>query len=521
MSADGMMPRPTRAIGVSLAELAQELGWSGEAPAAQTVVGITGSSRSVRCGELFFALPGARFHGADHAAQAVSAGAVAIVTDTVGASKIDNPGVPVLVSPDPRRDLGIAAATIYGTHDSGLTIFGVTGTNGKTTVAYLLDALLRQVGLTTGLSSTSERVIAGFAQTSGLTTPEADEMHALLAAMREASVSHAVLEISAHAVTRERVAGVQCDVVGFTNFSQDHLDDYASMEDYFLAKSALFTPERASRGVVCVDDAWGRRLAASAGIPLVTVASDSVGDAVEADWRVTVLQSSTEATTFITSARNGESLEATVPLVGDFSATNAAIAIAMLVESGITLAHIRDALGSSALIDVFVPGRTEIVSGDTGPTFYVDYSHTPEAFARTLAALRTVTTGRLTMVFGADGDRDTTKRAEMGRIAAVGADVVVITDFHPRTEDPQKIRSALMSGAVSAGSNAAIHEIPDQRQAVRFALEGAQRGDTILYAGPGHEDYQEIRGQKFPYDAREDVRQALRDAGWPPRKKTT
>jgi UDP-N-acetylmuramoyl-L-alanyl-D-glutamate--2,6-diaminopimelate ligase len=232
---------------------------------------------------------------------------------------------------------------------------------------------------------------------------------------------------------------------------------------------------------------------------------------------VSVTSSRIASTAFTLEGPGGRSLAATVPLVGDYSATNAGIAIVMLVESGFSLEDISLALGAAATIDVFVPGRTEIVSGDSGPTFYVDYSHTPEAFARTLGALRPLTSGRLTMVFGADGDRDTTKRAEMGRIAATGADVVVITDFHPRTEDPATIRDALMRGAVEAGSTAQLHEIADQREAVRFALAGARSGDTILYAGPGHEDYQEVNGVKIPYDAREDVRKALSEAGWPPR----
>jgi UDP-N-acetylmuramoyl-L-alanyl-D-glutamate--2,6-diaminopimelate ligase len=253
-------------------------------------------------------------------------------------------------------------------------------------------------------------------------------------------------------------------------------------------------------------------------IPVVTVASATSGDAVAADWRVAVTATTVSSTSFVLEAPGGETLTATVPLVGDFSATNAAIAIVMLVENGFQLNDIRQSLGATASIDVFVPGRTEIVSGDDGPTFYVDYGHTPEAFARTLGSLRAVTPGRLTMVFGADGDRDTTKRSEMGRIAATGADVVVITDFHPRTEDPAVIRSALMHGAASAGSPAQLHEIADQREAVRFSLVDARSGDTILYAGPGHEDYQEVNGTKIPYNAREDVRQALRDAGWPPRE---
>jgi len=518
MSADGVTRRPNRVPPKPLSTLAIELDWSGTALDSVLVSGVTGSSQNVLPGDVFFAVPGARCHGADYVTLAASAGAVAIVTDAQGEKLSLESGLPVLVSLDPRKDLGLAAALIYGTNQTSLATFGVTGTNGKTTVAYLLDALLRRLGATTGLSSTSERIVAGSAYPSGLTTPEADEIHALLSLMVEADVSHAVLEVSAHALTRQRVSGVRFDVVAFTNFSHDHLDDYATMEDYFLAKADLFDRGRAIRGVICVDDAWGRRLAQEADIPVVTVASTTSGDAVAADWRVGVTATSVSSTSFVLEAPDGETLTATVPLVGDFSATNAAIAIVMLVENGFPLNDIRQSLGATGTIDVFVPGRTEIVSGGTGPTFYVDYGHTPEAFARTLSSLRALTPGRLTMVFGADGDRDATKRADMGRIAATGADLVVITDFHPRTEDPAVIRSALMRGAAEAGSTAQLHEIADQREAVRFALEGAQQGDTILYAGPGHEDYQEVNGTKIPYDAREDVRQALREAGWPPRE---
>jgi UDP-N-acetylmuramoyl-L-alanyl-D-glutamate--2,6-diaminopimelate ligase len=518
MPADGVTRRPNRVPAQSLSKLAVELNWHGSALDSVSVSGVTGSSNAVVPGDLFFAVPGSTVHGADYVTHAAAAGAVAIVTDAQGESSSLATGLPVLVSVDPRKDLGRAAARIYGTNQTSMATLGVTGTNGKTTVAYLLDALLRQLGARTGLSSTSERIVAGSAYPSGLTTPEADEIHALLSLMVEADVSHAVLEVSAHALTRHRVSGVHFDVVGFTNFSHDHLDDYATMDDYFLAKASLFDSARATRGVICVDDVWGRRLAEQTDMPVVTVASATSGDAVAADWRVGVTAATVSSTSFVLEAPGGETLTATVPLVGDFSATNAAIAIVMLVQSGITLNDIRQSLGATASIDVFVPGRTEIVSGESGPTFYVDYGHTPEAFARTLSSLRALTPGQLTMVFGADGDRDTTKRADMGRIAATGADVVVITDFHPRTENPAVIRSALMRGAAEAGSPAQLHEIADQREAVRFALVGARSGDTILYAGPGHEDYQEVNGTKIPYDAREDVRQALREAGWPPRE---
>lgn len=518
MSAEGVTPRPSRASAQLVSTLAAELGWRGSAHENLVASGITGSSHRVLPGDLFFAVPGARRHGAEYVANAAAAGAVAIVTDVQGENPSLATGLPVLVSSDPRKDLGLAAALIFGTNQTSMTTFGVTGTNGKTTVAYLLDALLRQMGVTTGLSSTSGRIIAGQAFPSGLTTPEADEIHSLLSVMAEAGVSHAVLEVSAHALTRHRVSGVQFDVVAFTNFSQDHLDDYATMEDYFLAKAALFDGTRATRGVICVDDVWGRRLAEEAHLPCVTVASSTSGDALAADWRVGVTASTMSSTSFVLEGPDGETLAATVPLVGDFSATNAAIALVMLVENGFSLTDIRQGLGPKGTIDVYVPGRAEIVSGDTGPTFFVDYGHTPEAFARTLGSLRALTRGRLIMVFGADGDRDTTKRADMGRIAATGADAVVITDFHPRTENPAAIRAALMRGAADAGSPAHLHEIADQREAVRFALVGAQSGDTILYAGPGHEDYQEINGTKVPYNARDDVRHALREAGWPPKE---
>lgn len=521
MSADGVTRRPNRGSGLRADELASELGWSGSAGDSVVVSGVTGSSSDVRPGDLFFAIPGARFHGATYATQAAAAGAFAVVTDVSGEAACRASGLPVLISLDPRKDLGLAAARVYGTRDNTMVTFGVTGTNGKTTVAYLLEALIRHLGKTTGLSTTAERIVAGITHVGGLTTPEADEIHALLAVMAEAEVSHAVLEVSAHAISRHRISGVDFDVVGFTNFSQDHLDDYASMEEYFLAKAALFAPQHASRGVVCVDDVWGRRLVEQTRIPVTTVASATRGDAVTAEWLVTVTSSTIASTSFTLRGPGAPLLAATVPLVGDFSATNAGLAIVMLVESGISLDEIAHALGPAATIDVFVPGRTEIVSGDSGPTFYVDYSHTPEAFARTLDALRPLTPGRLTMVFGADGDRDTTKRRDMGRIAATGADVVIITDFHPRTEDPAAIRDALMRGAADAGSTAQIHEIANQREAVRFALVGAHAGDTILYAGPGHEDYQEVNGRKIPYNARQDVRDALSEAGWPPRKART
>ena len=519
MATDGLTLRPEASAVIAFVELSSSLGWTVVTESDAQISGITSSSQRVRPGDVFMALPGENFHGAEFVDDALARGAVAVVTDEATAHRLRNKiAVPLAQSERLRADLGRAASLIYGGAPGGVRTYGVTGTNGKTSVVYILMALLEHLGKRTGMSSTSERVVAGRAMASGLTTPEADELHGFLGVLREASVSDAVIEVSAHAVTRERIAGLVFDVVSFTNLSQDHLDDYADMERYFAAKALLFAPERATHGVVCVDDLWGRRLAAEARIPVTTVGSEFLGSAVSADWRVSVTGITQGSTSFEILGPSAERLVGTVPIVGDFSATNVAVAVAMLSVVGTSVDDIQAALGDPPRIDVYVPGRTEIVSGEHGPTFYVDYGHTPEAFARTLAALRRVTAGQLVMVFGADGDRDASKRADMGRVAATGADVVIVTDFHPRTENPDSIRSALMAGAAAAGSAASLHNIADPRAAVRMAISLAHEGDTILYAGPGHETYHEVAGVKHPYDARADVRHALMDAGWPPRE---
>ena len=318
------------------------------------------------------------------------------------------------------------------------------------------------------------------------------------------------IEVSAQALSRHRVDGLVFDIAGFTNLSHDHLDD-ATLEEYFEAKLELFQPARARRGVVTVDSAWGERLAAESGIPVTTLTTR--GD-VAADWRLTVLDEEAAYTSFVLEAADGRRLESRVPLLGWYMAANAALAIVMLVDAGYELDRIAEVLEHDGGIDAYIPGRAERISGDRGPIVYIDYGHSPDAFLQTLAAIRRFTTGRVFMVFGADGDRDTTKRAEMGAIAARGADVVVVTDFHPRFEDPAAIRAALIEGARAAVPDREILEIADPRQAFRAALALADEGDAILYAGPGHEDYHEVRGVKLPYSAREDSKQALRDAGW-------
>ena len=479
--------------------------------AGLSVSGVSLSTGSVQPGDLYVGVPGRNSHGAAFAVKAREAGAVAILTDEAGALVAAGSGLPVLVTPDARASLGAIAAWIYGTADNPATLYAVTGTNGKTSVVYLLFAVLKQLGITSGLTSTAERRIGDLAVTSSLTTPEASELHALLARMNEAAVTAVGIEVSAQALSRYRVDGLVFDIAGFTNLSHDHLDDYASLDDYFAAKLELFQPHRSRRGVVTVDSDWGRRIVLEAGIPLTTISNQPE---ITADWHMSVVGASAVHTEFVLEGPSGARLQTRVPLLGWFMAANAALAIVMLVESGVALSEIDECLTRDGGIDAYIPGRAERISGERGPLVIIDYGHSPDAFFNTLAALRPFTTGRLIMVFGADGDRDTTKREDMGAIAARGADVVVITDFHPRFEDPAAIRATLLAAARAANPAGELHEVPNPRAAFRTALSLATEGDTILYAGPGHEEYHEVAGIKIPYSARGDSREALREAGW-------
>jgi UDP-N-acetylmuramoyl-L-alanyl-D-glutamate--2,6-diaminopimelate ligase len=431
------------------------------------------------------------------------------MTDPAGAVLARDAGLPILVVESPRAALGDVSAWVYQTADHPPLLLGVTGTNGKTSTAYLLEAILRQLGLVTGLSSTAERHIGDLTVVSRLTTPEASELHALLARMRESEVRAVAVEVSAQALSRNRVDGIVFDVVAFTNLSHDHLDDYADMEEYFAAKLAFFEPERGKRGVVSLDTAWGRRVVEGSHIPVTTI---SATEGVEAEWRVEILDERAEYTAFRLTGPEGRSLETTVPLIGWHMAANAGLAIVMLVEAGFELEAIGHAVQDG--IEAYLPGRTERVSGEAGPTVYVDFGHSPDAFLNTLGAVRTVTSGRVIMVFGADGDRDATKRHEMGRVASEFSDVLVITDHHPRFENAESIRKTLIEGAGLAEHQAELHEVSPPEKAIRHAVSLAKEGDSILWAGPGHQDYRDIEGVRTPYSARAEARAALREAGW-------
>jgi UDP-N-acetylmuramoyl-L-alanyl-D-glutamate--2,6-diaminopimelate ligase len=470
---------------------------------ATTVTGLTLSSRGVVPGDVYAALPGSRVHGARFAADAVAAGAVAVLTDATGSAECTELTVPVLVVETPRALLGSLAARIYGEPAEHLRLVAVTGTQGKTTTTRLAEGGLQNAGFASAVIGTVGTRVDGEDVNSTLTTPEAPDLHALFAVMRERGVVACAMEVSSHALVMGRVDGVVFDLAAFTNLGRDHLDFHADVEDYYRAKASLFTPARARRGLVNVDDEHGRRLAAEAEIPIRTYSTATS----EADWTVRDVVMTPTGSTFTVQPPEGEAIHAAVSLPGDFNVANALCAIASMAEVGFD-AH---AVAAGIAKGGGVPGRLEQV--DAGQDFLaiVDYAHKPDAVTAALSTLRPLTTGRLIVVLGAGGDRDPGKRPIMGEIAARMADVLIVTDDNPRSESPASIRAAVLEGATALGEQqrAEIHEVGDRRAAIRAAVSMAVAGDAVLVAGKGHETGQEIAGTVHPFDDRAVLREEV------------
>jgi UDP-N-acetylmuramoyl-L-alanyl-D-glutamate--2,6-diaminopimelate ligase len=454
------------------------------------VTGVTHDSRAVRPGDLYAALPGARAHGADFAAEVTAAGAAAVLTDEAGAGRF--PGLPVLVADNPRGVLGEVARWVYDDPAAGLLLLGVTGTNGKTTTAFLLEAGLRAAGHSTALLGTVLTRIGDEVLPSIRTTPEATDLHAMLAVMRERGVTAVAMEVSSHALVLGRVDGLLFDVAAFTNLTQDHLDFHPTMADYEAAKAQLFTPARSRCGVVNCDDPAGRRIVHTGLIPMTTYGEDS-------DWTASQVDLREDGSTFRLRGPGNVDVRARVRLPGAFNVANAVCAIATLVTAGVPAEHAVRGVGELA----GVPGRMERI--DVGQPFLavVDYAHTPAAVATLLAAVRQVTPGRVIVVLGCGGDRDRGKRPLMGRAAAEGADIAILTSDNPRSEDPLAILAEMAAEAADA-----LVE-PDRRVAIELAVARAKPGDTVVVAGKGHETGQEVGGVVTHFDDREVLREAL------------
>ena len=459
------------------------------------ITGITLRSHDVRPGDIFAALPGQNTHGAMYAGEAIENGAVALVTDPAGSALLKDCGVPVIIVAAPRSLLGSMADLVYGSPAAALSLAGVTGTNGKTTVMTMVAAALVAAGKQTGTLGTLGVTFNGVHREGVRTTPEAPDVHAILAAMAASHISNVVMEVSSIAVCEHRVDGLTFDVMGFTNLTQDHLDYHGDMETYFTAKAAMFTPDRTACGVISLDDEWGKRLVTtlreSHGVRIVTVSS--TGE--DADWRIRYHGMAAHI-----AGPNEVSIEMRLPMPGAVNAANTVMALAMADVLGLQPGPAAQAIGH-----VRVPGRCEMIEVPGFPMVIVDYAHTPDAIARMVELAREAVSGRVIVVLGAGGDRDSSKRPLMGAAAGMG-DHVIVTDDNPRGEDPRSIRALVISGI---GPKAAVDEIADRAEAITHAVNLAKSDDVVLVLGKGHESGQQVGETIYPFDDRDAVRAAL------------
>ncbi len=494
------VPRPTSVAPTTLRALLAPAGPDAELTGPDVgVTGVTMGSASVQPGDLFVAAPGGHAHGASYAGQAREAGAVALLSDAAGAALA--PDLPALVVSDVRAAAGPVAAAVYGSPSAAMDVIGITGTSGKTTTTYFVRAGLVAAGRSCGLIGTVATMIGDEAVKTGFTTPEAPQLQALLAVMRERGIDAVCMEVSSHALAMGRVGGIRFAVGAFTNLSQDHLDFHTDMADYFAAKARLFDG-RSQAAIVCVDDEWGQRMAAAAGEGVVTVSTSG-----PADWTVSDVRTDAAGHTAFHAHGPGVDVAAGCAVPGSFNVTNALLALAILVQAGVDAT-----VAAKAVAVAVVPGRMERI--DAGQPFLavVDYSHKPAAVQGAIAALRPLTAKRLIVVLGCGGDRDRAKRPLMGEIAAREADLLVVTDDNPRSEDPAAIRAAMLAGAlaVPAGERGEVREVGNRAAAIAAAVAAAAPGDTVLVAGKGHEQGQEIAGVTYDFDDRDVLRDALR-----------
>ena len=451
-------------------------------------------TRRVTKGALFFCVPGARVDGHDLAWEAIERGAVALV--------VERPlevAVPQLVVADSRAAMAVAADAFFEEPTKELEIAGVTGTNGKTTTAILLQAMLDAAGRTAGLVGTIEWVVGGEHRPAPFTTPEAIDLQRLFREMLEKGDRSAAMEASSHGSALGRLERVRFDALVFTNLSQDHLDLHGTMDDYFQAKRRLFTGAQPPPAAVNVGDDWGRGLASELAhvhrAPLVTFGLDA-----DAEIRPEDLELSTHGSRFRTAG-----IDVETPLRGLFNVENVLGAVA----AGLLLDLDEDAIAAGIARVTGVPGRFEAVDGGQAFSVIVDYAHTPDSLETVLRAARGLGNGRVIVVFGAGGDRDRGKRPLMGRVAVELADLVIVTSDNPRSEEPVSIIADVLQG-----TGVDVEMDPDRSAAIVRAIGLAEPGDVVVIAGKGHEQGQEIAGVIHPFDDRKVALEALAALGW-------
>jgi len=478
--------------------------------------GLCYDSRECKEGSVFIAISGAQFDGHDFIRDAVKRGARYIVYDKGGTPAV--PGAVCIRVKESRLALAGLAKNFYRNPSRSICLIGVTGTNGKTTVTYLLESILKAAGYSVGVIGTVNYRYGGMVFPAPHTTPESPDLQKMLREMADAGVTHVVMEVSSHGIDLKRIYGCEYDLGIFTNLSREHLDYHRTMEEYFLAKKRFFDDVIDGRpAVVNVDDPWGARLSREIRTPAVTFCVEGVGDVAPAD----VVLSIDGIDARIRMA--GTEVPVSSPLAGRFNLSNILAAAAAALSLGIPQGDIRSGIGA---LDV-VPGRLERVSGPGEPVVFVDYAHTGDALEKVLETLLEFKKGRIITVFGCGGDRDRTKRPGMGKIAAALSDLAIITSDNPRTEDPLVIIDEV-EGGIGTGSTRYAPEditggftgkgytiVADRRDAIALAVSVADDSDIVLVAGKGHEDYQIVGTRRLPFDDRVVVREVLstRSAG--------
>lgn len=479
---------------MKLTEFAGILPVEGSAAADLEISGITSDSRAVEPGFLFAALQGSNADGAAFAADAATKGAVAIIAahDAV----IRSSDIPVISTSDPRRALSLLAARFYGRQPQ--TMVAVTGTAGKTSVAAFTRQIWQDAGLASASIGTTGVEAPGRNDYGSLTTPDPVELHRLLAELADDGVTHAAMEASSHGLDQRRLDGVRLVAGAFTNLGRDHMDYHPDMDDYHRAKLRLFDTllPKGSPAVIFADDEWSKRTedaARGAGLDVRTVGRAGTFIRLK---RLEHHRQQQRAQVDL----GGELYEFMLPLAGDFQIANALVAAGLAISTG------ADPVGVIGALEKLqgAPGRLDLAGSTTdGSPVYVDYAHKPDALRKVLQSVRPFTTGRVVVVFGCGGDRDRGKRPIMGAIAAELADVVIVTDDNPRSEDPQSIRSAIMDAAPGA------IEIGDRREAICHAVSLLGGGDTLIVAGKGHEPGQTVGDTTLPFSDHEEIKAAL------------
>lgn len=487
---------------ISINTIAQIAGGRVENDAAVEISGISLDSRAVGSGAIFAALPGTRTHGAMFAHDSAAS---AFLTDEEGWALLQDAGEirPVIVVESVRPILGRVASAVYGNPSRKLTVLGVTGTSGKTTTTYMLEAGLTAAGKKVGLIGTTGTRIMGEDVPTSLTTPEAPKLQELFAEMVTRGVTHVVMEVSSHALVLGRVGGTQFTAAGFTNLSQDHLDFHPTMEDYFEAKALLFDASLKA-SVICVDDEWGEKMAARAHNVITVGTRNQAG----VDCSARLISTTDSGAQDVELELNGTVHQFRLPLPGAFNVANAALAAALAQAVGVNVEKFLSGIEGAA-----VPGRMERINCGQEFIAVVDYAHKPAAIAAALTTLREQVSGRIGVVVGAGGDRDQSKRAPMGEEAARRADLVIITDDNPRSEDPATIRAAVKAGAEKV-QGTEVREVGSRSEAIRELVAWAQPGDAVIVVGKGHEVGQIIGDEVHHFDDREEVRSALAGVGF-------